>query len=401
MIYVDTSVALAQLLAEDRRPPTALWRETLVASRLLEYELWTRLHARKLTDSHGDAAQELLRRIALLELSPTVLSRALEAFPIPVRTLDALHLASCEFLRSRGQSIELASYDSRMLDAARAMELPLAELERADVRTEIDRLRAKVPRGAHSVLLSRTLATSHRRLGEILQPGMSVLDVGCGTGAITVGIAERVRAEGRVVGVDADESLIAEARRSHRRAGLSFEVRDAYDLGFTSEFDVVTSSRVLQWLAKPRAALSAVIAACRPGGLVLVLDYNHEKVRFEPSPPSAAARFYEAFLTWRADAGMSNVVADRLEEWFREAGLGSVAVTPQHEVTRRGDADFDEQILLWSKVAHSRGVQMVADGYLTEAERALAEKEFRSWAADSAVHQKHYLLCVEGVAPQR
>ena len=98
---------------------------------------------------------------------------------------------------------------------------------------------------------------------------------------------------------------------------------------------------------------------------------------------------------------MSNVVADRLEEWFREAGLGSVAVTPQHEVIRRGDSDFDEPILLWSKVAHSRGVQMVADGYLTEAERALAEKQFRSWAADSAVHQKHYLLCVEGVAPQR
>ena len=95
------------------------------------------------------------------------------------------------------------------------------------------------------------------------------------------------------------------------------------------------------------------------------------------------------------------MVADRLEQWFRKAGLESVAVTPQHEVTRRGDRDFDEQILLWSKVAHSRGMQMVADGYLTEAERALGEKQFRSWAADSAVHQKHHLLCVEGVAPQR
>ena len=129
MIYVDTPVALAQLLAEDRRPPASLWGQTLVASRLLEYELWTRLHARKLTDSHGEAAQELLRRIALLELSPPVLSRALDAFPIPVRTLDALHLASCECLRTRGQSIELASYDARMVDAARAMGLPLLDLE--------------------------------------------------------------------------------------------------------------------------------------------------------------------------------------------------------------------------------------------------------------------------------
>ena len=41
MIYLDTSVALAHLLAEDRRPPDALWKESLVTSRLLEYELWT------------------------------------------------------------------------------------------------------------------------------------------------------------------------------------------------------------------------------------------------------------------------------------------------------------------------------------------------------------------------
>jgi hypothetical protein len=43
VIYLDTSVVLAQLLAEDRRPPAALWTEVLVSSRLLEYELATRL----------------------------------------------------------------------------------------------------------------------------------------------------------------------------------------------------------------------------------------------------------------------------------------------------------------------------------------------------------------------
>lgn len=67
--------------------------------------------------------------VAMLELTPPVLSRALDAFPIPVRTLDALHLASCEFLRSRGQRIELASYDGRMVDAARAIGLPLVDLK--------------------------------------------------------------------------------------------------------------------------------------------------------------------------------------------------------------------------------------------------------------------------------
>ena len=131
MIYLDTSVALAHLLAEDRRPPTSLWSETLVASRLMEYEVWTRLHARKLADSHGEAARGIIGRIALLELSPSVLARALEAFPasVSVRTLDALHLASCEYLRNQGQSIALASYDRRMTAVARAMDMPIFDLE--------------------------------------------------------------------------------------------------------------------------------------------------------------------------------------------------------------------------------------------------------------------------------
>lgn len=128
MIYVDTSVALAQLLAEDRRPPPSLWGETLVTSRLTEYEIWTRVHARNLAHSHGDTARGLLARIAMLELSPPVLARALEAFPVPVRTLDALHLASCEYLRTQGQPVALASYDRRMTAAARAMEVPVFEL---------------------------------------------------------------------------------------------------------------------------------------------------------------------------------------------------------------------------------------------------------------------------------
>jgi len=128
VIYIDTSVALAQLLAEDQRPPVSLWSETLVASRLMEYEIWNRLHARNLADSHGEPARGLLGRIAMLELTPPVLARALEAFPVPVRTLDALHLASCEYLRSQGQPVALASYDRRMTAAARALEVPLFEL---------------------------------------------------------------------------------------------------------------------------------------------------------------------------------------------------------------------------------------------------------------------------------
>jgi predicted nucleic acid-binding protein len=125
MIYLDTSVALAHLLAEDREPPVTLWRDTLVASRLVEYELWVRLNARGLARSHGEPARQLLDRVATLELVPAVLARALEPFPAPVRTLDALHLASIEFLRSQHQQVELATYDTRMAQAARSLGIPL------------------------------------------------------------------------------------------------------------------------------------------------------------------------------------------------------------------------------------------------------------------------------------
>ena len=125
MIYLDTSVALAQLLAEDRRPPPGLWEERLVASRLLEYEMWTRLHARDLSRSHGDALRLLLARVSFLELSREVLARALHPFPGTVRTLDALHLASAAWLREQGTSIVIATYDERMRTIAAGMGLEL------------------------------------------------------------------------------------------------------------------------------------------------------------------------------------------------------------------------------------------------------------------------------------
>ena len=128
MIYLDTSVVLVHLLAEDRVPPQRLWEETLTSSRLLEYEVWTRIHARRLAGSHGESVRALIGRVAIVELAPPVLSRALEPFSRPVRTLDALHLASMEFLRTQGQRVELATYDDCLARAARALKIPLYKL---------------------------------------------------------------------------------------------------------------------------------------------------------------------------------------------------------------------------------------------------------------------------------
>lgn len=128
MIYLDTSVALAQLLDEDRLPPPALWDQELVSCRLLQYESWVVLHARKLANTHGPDLQTLLGRIAFVELEPRVLMRALEPFPVAVRTLDALHLAALTFLRDQGPSPTLASYDERLVQVAKRMRFEIFRL---------------------------------------------------------------------------------------------------------------------------------------------------------------------------------------------------------------------------------------------------------------------------------
>lgn len=127
MIYVDTSVILAHVLTESRRPSQAFWKERLVSSRLLEYEVWTRLNRARATGQVAESARETLARIAFVELSPHVLARALEPFPVPVRTLDGLHLATIEYLRSQNQPVSLAAYDDRLVSAARRLKVPIGK----------------------------------------------------------------------------------------------------------------------------------------------------------------------------------------------------------------------------------------------------------------------------------
>jgi predicted nucleic acid-binding protein len=125
VIYLDASAVLARLLAEDRCPSDQIWREDLVSSALLEYEIAVRLNAQRDPARFANDARSLLGRVALVTLAPPVLARALEPFPLPVRTLDALHLATLEFLRSQARSVELLTYDKRMLASAEAIGLAI------------------------------------------------------------------------------------------------------------------------------------------------------------------------------------------------------------------------------------------------------------------------------------
>ena len=265
------------------------------------------------------------------------------------------------------------------------------------MESNVARNRAELSGKATNVLDSRTLSSSHKRLEKLLTEGMTVLDVGCGTGAMTRGIAEIVGPTGRVVGIDSNQALIDKARQSFGDIrGLEFEVGDIFNLPYKDEFDIVTSARVLQWLSNPLDALTVLKSATKTGGLILILDYNHEKIIWEPEPPLNMKSFYSAFLKWRSDAGMDNAIADHLPNLFEKVGINGIRITPQHESVKRTDDDFNSRISIWADVAASRGVQMVKDGFITESERSAAEKEYREWIEEVAISQTMYLLAVEG-----
>jgi hypothetical protein len=129
MIYVDSSVVLAQVLSEDVRPVPSFWSPYgLASSRLTEFECWVRVHAYGKAETHGAMLGEVLAALDLVSLDESACARCRAPFPTPVRTLDAVHLAAADFLRLRGFSVQIATYDARMQEAAAAMGFGLAPL---------------------------------------------------------------------------------------------------------------------------------------------------------------------------------------------------------------------------------------------------------------------------------
>jgi hypothetical protein len=128
LTYIDSSVVLSRLFGEAVFPPDAFWLQRLVSSRLLRYEVMNRVNFRASSSDVIADAEDILDRVELLDLAPEILARALRPFPINIRTLDGLHLATMDYLSVRNQTLRLASYDKRMLAAASALGIPLAAL---------------------------------------------------------------------------------------------------------------------------------------------------------------------------------------------------------------------------------------------------------------------------------
>ena len=224
----------------------------------------------------------------------------------------------------------------------------------------------------------RTLQTDYATLIPLLRQGLRVLDVGCGTGAISKGIAEQVGEDGHVTGIDNTEAFINSGRKTYGSVrNLELIHTDLFQFKPDEKFDLVVTARVLQWLSNPKEALMKLATFLKPGGHLSILDYNHEALLWQPPPPESMQVFYKAFLKWRSDAGMDNRIAENLADYFSETGFHSIEVFSANEVYRRGDANFIQRAGIWSTVAGL--TQIVDEGYLDEATRLKAVDEYHRW----------------------
>jgi SAM-dependent methyltransferase len=194
-----------------------------------------------------------------------------------------------------------------------------------------------------SVLRSHRWRTAENSAGYLLShlnPGVEVLDVGCGPGTITLDFA-RLVAPGRVVGVDNTDEPLHIAREADGPANVEFRAADVYALPFADDsFDVVHAHQVLQHLTDPVAAFREMRRVCRTGGVVAARDADY------------------ATMSWFPDHA-------RLDTWL---GL-------YHRVARSNDAypDGGRRLLSWARSAGFEDITSTATAW------CFATPEERAW----------------------
>jgi len=216
-----------------------------------------------------------------------------------------------------------------------------------------------------------------------LRPGMRLLDVGCGPGSITRGLAERV-APGEVVGLDLSRETLEEARRDAAARGLGnlrYQEASVYTLPFAdASFDVAYAHQVFQHLREREAALREMLRVVRPDGLVGVRDVDWGTVAYWPRDPWLD-RFVETHLkTWYQNGG-EPLMGRRLPALFHGAGVTDLRVTAAvwcyttpEDTVAWGDAYADR--LLTSPM----GGRAVEYGFASRADLEAMAAAFRAWA---------------------
>lgn len=241
----------------------------------------------------------------------------------------------------------------------------------------------KYTHGHHeSVLKShtwRTIANSAAYLAPRLDAGLSLLDVGCGPGTITVEFADTL-APGRVVGVDASAEVIAKAGE-FERPNLEFLVADAYALPFDDDtFDIAHAHQTLQHVADPVAMLREMRRVVKPGGILAARDVDYAGVIWYPESHDLGQwlRIYE--LVHRSNGGEPDA-GRRLKAWALQVGFAQVRTTAS--LWNFSDAADREW---WGSMWEARVLQsaFAADamgkGLATQDELEAISRAWRAWA---------------------
>jgi SAM-dependent methyltransferase len=227
----------------------------------------------------------------------------------------------------------------------------------------------------------RTAANSAAYLLDRLEPGMRLLDVGCGPGTITVDLAARV-APGEVIGVDREPSVIDEAQRLLAPdAQIEFRTGDVYGLDFPdASFDIVHAHQVLQHLTEPVAALVELRRVLRPGGILAVRDSDYGGFVWAPADPPLdrwMALYHDVCRQNGADADAGR----HLLGWAQAAGFAEIE--PSSSTWTFADPDTRSWWgSLWADRVTSSAFadQAVAYGLSTLAELEEIAAAWRAWA---------------------
>lgn len=231
--------------------------------------------------------------------------------------------------------------------------------------------------------LWRTAENSAAFLLPHLTEDAKVLDVGCGPGTITAGLADRVP-RGHVTGLDASEQVVEQARGlAGGRPNLDFTTGDVYALGYPDDtFDVVLAHQILQHLSDPVLALREMGRVTRPGGLVAARDGDFGGMIWYPELP--------IMLEWRTlyqrvvrGNGGEPEGGRHLHVWAREAGLTDIASSSSNW-TYATEAEREWWGGLWAErtVKSTFAATATAGGHATTEDLERIADGWRAWAAD-------------------
>jgi ubiquinone/menaquinone biosynthesis C-methylase UbiE len=155
----------------------------------------------------------------------------------------------------------------------------------------------------------------------------SVLDVGCGTGADLIAMAERLPRGGRAAGIDVSESMIAEARR--RASGLDFNI--CFDTGAAANlpyedasFGACRAATVLQHVPDASQVIREMVRVTRPGGRVAALEFDQDSTMLDHPDRDRTRVILQSF----GDAMANGWIGRQLPRLFRQAGLTDLSVSP-------------------------------------------------------------------------